>query len=231
MAALTSGTETPDFGHRRGGCCGCYAGWGGCYGGYGCHHGGYYGAYGWGGCYSFGCWGCWCSGSGGYGGYGGWGGCHGGGWGCAGGGYGCYASSIWSCTGCYGGWSGYSMPYAGMPYTQGVPVGPGGTVVPEQLPKPGKGEGTSTRGRLVVEVPEDATLYIDDQPMKTKAARRVFKTPPLDRTQTYYYILRAEVTRDGRPLSETVRVLIRPGQEAYATFPTLAPATVQTAQR
>jgi hypothetical protein len=36
MAALTTATDMPDFG-RRGGCCGCYGGygWGGCYGGYG----------------------------------------------------------------------------------------------------------------------------------------------------------------------------------------------------
>jgi uncharacterized protein (TIGR03000 family) len=82
----------------------------------------------------------------------------------------------------------------------------------------------------VVELPEDARLYIDDQQMKSQSGRRVFQTPPLDRGQTYYYILRAEVTRDGRTASETVRVIIRPGQEAYATFPTLAPAVTTTAQ-
>ncbi len=66
MAALTTGTDMPDwFGSRGGwGCCGCYGGyaWGG-YGGYG--WGGYahgWGGYGWGG-----------YGYGGYGGYGGWG--------------------------------------------------------------------------------------------------------------------------------------------------------------
>jgi uncharacterized protein (TIGR03000 family) len=69
MAALTTGTDMPDFG-RRWGCHGCWGCWGGCYG---C-----YGGYGWG---WGGCWGC-------YGGYG-WG-CWGGGWGCYGwgGGYG-----------------------------------------------------------------------------------------------------------------------------------------------
>ncbi len=66
MAALTTGTDMPDwFGSRGGwGCCGCYGGyaWGG-YGGYG--WGGYgrgWGGYGWGG-----------YGYGGDGGYGGWG--------------------------------------------------------------------------------------------------------------------------------------------------------------
>lgn len=59
MAALTTGTDIPDWG-RRGGCCGCWGGGWGCGGCYGCY-GGCYG--GWGGCY--GGWG---------GGYGGWGG-------------------------------------------------------------------------------------------------------------------------------------------------------------
>jgi uncharacterized protein (TIGR03000 family) len=74
MAALTTGTDMPDFG-RRGGCCGCWGGygrgWGGCYGCWG----------GWGGCYG-GWGGCWGGGYGGWGGgWAGWGGW--GGWGYA----------------------------------------------------------------------------------------------------------------------------------------------------
>ena len=67
MAALTTGTDMPDFG-RRGGCCGCYGGygwggWGGGYGGWGGGYGGWGGGYGgWGG--GYGGWG---------GGWGGWG--------------------------------------------------------------------------------------------------------------------------------------------------------------
>jgi uncharacterized protein (TIGR03000 family) len=91
-----------------------------------------------------------------------------------------------------------------------------------------KAEGTSeirmeasvpaNRARLIVEVPEDAKLYIDDQLMKTTSARRNFSTPDLEPGQTYYYMLRVEVTRDNTRHSETRRVLIRPGQEAKATF-------------
>ncbi len=63
MAALTTGTDMPDWGRRGWGCCGCYGGY--AWGGYG---------RGWGGGYGWGGWG------GGYGGWGGWGG-WGGGWG------------------------------------------------------------------------------------------------------------------------------------------------------
>jgi uncharacterized protein (TIGR03000 family) len=287
MAAITTGTATPDFGHRRGGCHGCFSSFGchgcsgggwGCSGGWGCngcsgiwtcsggwgHHGaGYHG--GWGGSACWGCYGCYggagwggpyagyghgtyveycagCYGGGGYcagcygfGGYcaGCYGGC-GGGWGCAG--WGCHGCAggavVCSCAGGYGGLSGYPMPHSGMvvptyPETPGVEkVGP--PDIKDKDKGKGKGKGdddeVSGRGRLVVELPEDARLYIDGQPMKTKSGRRVFQTPPLATGQSYYYILRAEVTREGRTQRESVRVIIRPGRESYATFPTLAPA-------
>jgi uncharacterized protein (TIGR03000 family) len=71
-------------------------------------------------------------------------------------------------------------------------------------------------------LPADAKLFIDDQPMKTAASKRTFNTPPLQRGQQYYYILRAQVVRDGKSQTETKRVLLRAGQEVRATFPELA---------
>jgi len=77
MMALTTGTDSVDFGHRnRGGChgggySGCSGGYGGCHGGHGRH-----------GCSGGGYGGC----SGAYGGYGGYGGCSGAYGGCYGGG-------------------------------------------------------------------------------------------------------------------------------------------------
>ena len=62
-----------------------------------------------------------------------------------------------------------------------------------------------------VEVPADAKLYIDDRLMKTSAAKRTFNTPTLEEGQLYYYILRAELTRDGQTYSETKRVIVRSG--------------------
>src|SRR5438034_258479 len=47
MMALSGGAETPDFGHRRGGCSGCSGSYGCSGGGYGCAGGmGYGGGYG-----------------------------------------------------------------------------------------------------------------------------------------------------------------------------------------
>ena len=88
---------------------------------------------------------------------------------------------------------------------------------PDKPEKPDKDE-VSARAKLVVEVPADAKLYIDDQPMKTTAEKREFRTPLLKKGETYYYEVRAEVVRDGKPISETKKVLIRAGEEATANF-------------
>jgi uncharacterized protein (TIGR03000 family) len=74
------------------------------------------------------------------------------------------------------------------------------------------------RARLIVQVPADASLFIDDQAMKTTSEVRNFTTPALKTGQTYYYMLRVEVVREGAKLSETRRVLIRAGEEVKASF-------------
>ena len=199
LAALTTGGDAPEWG-RGHGCHGCYGGCYGCYGG--CNgYGGCYGCYGYGGCFGGYGWGYACYG-GCYGGYG-YGGCFGG------------------CYGCYGG-------YAMSPY--GGAIVPG-TVVPPTVAPSTAGSGytsTATRApaapaRVIVDLPEDAKLFVDDQLMKTASAKRVFRTPDLDQGQTYFYILRAEVNRDGQTLSQSKRILVRAGEEVRATLDQLEP--------
>jgi uncharacterized protein (TIGR03000 family) len=230
MAALTSGGSTPDC-HFR---CGCHGGYGGCYGG--CYGGGCWG--GWGGCH--GCHGgCWGSGYGACYGtcYGGWGA---GVYGCVGSwGYGCWGSAY----ACYGSWahgpgyygSGYeTMTPGGLApiYNPGTPMPPAGETLPK--PKPDGKNGTSlapNRARLIVELPADARLYIDDRAMKTTSGRRTFHTPDLQAGQTYYYVLRAEVVRDGKPLREERRVILRAGDVVRTDFTSLAPAEATASAR
>lgn len=148
-----------------------------------------------------GCHGCW----GGCRGY--WGGCHG-----------CYGG--YSCHGC---WGGYGSWYGGCwGYGLGVPV-----IEENQKAKPKADEGEDmkeeeslapTKAKLIVDLPADARLFIDNQPMKTPAGRRIFTTPNLNRGQTYYYVLRAEVVREGQTVTRTKRVIVRPGQEIRANF-------------
>jgi uncharacterized protein (TIGR03000 family) len=218
MAALTSGGNAPElFFHH--GCHGGYGCCGGCYGGcYGSCYGGCYG--GWGGCW--GCHGC-CGGC--------WG-CHG----CWGGCYGCY--------GCYGGHS-YSdyAPSHGAPYVSGGLMAPGAAPDGDVLPKPkeekdkdkdkdnNKESMAPNRARLIVELPADAKLYVDDRPVQATSARRTFHTPEIELGQAYYYDLRAEVVRDGKPVTETRRVIVRAGAVIRTDFSALdTPVTTANAR-
>jgi uncharacterized protein (TIGR03000 family) len=219
MAALTGGGNAPElFFHH--GCHGCYGCCGGCYGGcYGSCYGGCYG-YGGGWGYGGGCWGCW----GGYGCNGCWGGC-----------YGCY--------GCYGGhgYSDYAPGGVGGTYAPGgvgAPgVAPGGDVLPRPKEEKDKDKDNNkesmapNRARLIVELPADAKLYVDDRPVKASSPRRTFHTPELELGQAYYYDLRAEVVRDGKPVTETRRVIVRAGAVIRADFSALdTPVTTAKAR-
>jgi uncharacterized protein (TIGR03000 family) len=92
----------------------------------------------------------------------------------------------------------------------------------ESLPTPKKDDGKKsevpTRARLIVEVPADARLYIDGQQMKTTSATRSFTTPTLEPGQLYYYEVKAEVIRDGKPVTQTKRVIIKAGEVARTRF-------------
>ncbi len=200
MAALTTGSATPAWGLL--GCHGCWGGCHGCYGGGGGCWGGCRGGFG----------GCWGGCRGGYGGYA-CNGCYGGGYACYGGYGGCYGWTGGGCYGCYGGWTGVSN-YAPTPRRPVDKLPP---------PKPAEEKKTSAdgRARVIVELPGDAKLYVDDQLMKSTAPPRVFKTPSLEQGETYYYMLRAEVVRDGNTRSERKRVLVQAGKEVRVSFPEL----------
>jgi uncharacterized protein (TIGR03000 family) len=158
----------------------------GCYGGYGCS--GCYGSYG---CYGYrGC----------YGGYGG-GGCYGG---CYGGGYG----------GCYGG--GYAAPPRGPAQTPRAPTPP--APAPPAPKKPEQESESEARAiapvTLMVRLPADAKLFIDDQPTTSTSATRIFVSPPLPGNREYFYTLSAEAVRNGQTLRQTRIVPVRAGTTA-----------------
>lgn len=216
MAALATGSSTPGW-HWGNGCQGgskgCHGGCNGCYGGgYGCYGSGY-------GCYG-GCSGC----------YGGCRGSYSGCWGCNGGCYGSYTSP-YQCHGCYGcygcfGCSGYT-PVPLVPSTPAAPSGPAEKI---PAPKPEEKKASASTAKLIVDMPADAQLYVDDQVMKTTSAQRVFNTPALEQGQTYFYMLRVEMMRDGKPQTETKRVLVRAGEVTRASFTNPDPVSTVSAR-
>jgi uncharacterized protein (TIGR03000 family) len=173
---------------HRGGGC---CGGGGCYGG-GCHGGGRRHGRRGGGCCGGGCYGG-CYGGVGYG----YGGCYGGGYG------GCYGSMG---GGCYG----------------GTPMMPGGTA-PEKLKKEPTEKKSSTQASpssatIVVSLPADAKLLIDNEATTSVGDSRVFVSPTLNPGREYHYTLKAQAVRDGKPVTVERVIAVRAGEITPASL-------------
>jgi uncharacterized protein (TIGR03000 family) len=232
MVAMAGGGDAIDLGRHRGGggCCGGGYGYSGCCGG-GCYGGGCYGG-GW--SYS-------CSG-GCYGGYGGWSGCCGGGRVYGGGGYGGYAYGSNYAPAYYAG-SNYAPVYYGGTAYPGVGTWqsgyydpsvsyPGGIRIIREgdaerrdekkeerkegvpPPKPEEGAAAPAPATILVSLPADAKVMIDDQATRSTSAERRFVTPPLPAGKEFHYTLTAVVDRDGQPAKASQEVTVRAGQES-----------------
>jgi uncharacterized protein (TIGR03000 family) len=131
---------------------------------------------------------------------------------------------------CWGGCSGW-YPGVGWQYgynAPSTPIGPMTPAAPAPQPKPEAKPDSEPDGmngalapggaRLIVEVPADALVFLDDRPMRTPGAVRSFDTPALEAGRTYYYAVRVQVMRDGKPIVDEKRVLIRAGEVARASF-------------
>jgi uncharacterized protein (TIGR03000 family) len=136
------------------------------------------------------------------------GGCCGGCWGCCGGCWGCWGG----CNGCYGCLGGYAVAYAP---SMAAPV-----YAAAPMTQPGQAE-------IIVQLPADARLYVDGQPVTLKSTARRIVTPRLENGQQYYYTLRAEATRDGKPVRAEKRVTFRAGDVARVNLDDLSGQTAE----
>jgi uncharacterized protein (TIGR03000 family) len=82
-------------------------------------------------------------------------------------------------------------------------------------------QATGTEATLVVTLPEDATLTIDEEATTSTSSNRVFVTPSLEEGKEYEYTLKAKVVRDGQTQVTTAKVTVRPGKtsEVELTLP------------
>jgi uncharacterized protein (TIGR03000 family) len=78
---------------------------------------------------------------------------------------------------------------------------------------------------LVVNLPANAELTIDEAETTSTSDRRVFETPALNVGFEYYYTLKAQVVVDGKTETVTQRVAVRPGETSTVEMPVPA-ATV-----
>jgi len=115
------------------------------------------------------------------------------------------------CHGCLG-----VSCYGGQPMpTEKVPVKP--TDKKTELYAP---------ANLIVTLPADAKLSIDEAITSSTGTVRSFVTPELERGKTYYYTLKAEITRDGKAEIISREVEVRAGEATRVMIEAPATATV-----
>lgn len=246
MMALTGSAETPEFGRKGGhgcsgayGCSGYVVGCSGAYGcsGYGCsssygcssgrHGGGLFGRHGCNGGGLFGKHrnrGCSSYCSGGY--------VCGGGYACSGA-YGVCSGAYGVCSGAYGAGHVVCSGAYGAGVIHGCAGGygcSGGVIIDapkappaeklKEMPKEKGKTGASLNqpATIVVELPADAKLLIDDAATRSTDTVRSFVTPELAPEKTFSYTLKAEIVRDGQTLTATQKVTVRAGEESRITL-------------
>jgi uncharacterized protein (TIGR03000 family) len=77
---------------------------------------------------------------------------------------------------------------------------------------------TSAPAVIVVSLPADATLRINDQLTTSTSESREFVTPDLSSASEYHYTLTAEIVRDGQKLTSSKQVAVTGGQETRVSL-------------
>lgn len=84
---------------------------------------------------------------------------------------------------------------------------------------------SANSARVVVKLPSDARLYVDNVLCNLTSGTRAFNTPALQPGRKYYYTLRTEMNRDGRTVNQSQRVIVTAGQRVNVNFAEQAAAT------
>lgn len=74
------------------------------------------------------------------------------------------------------------------------------------------------KATIVVSLPANAKLTIDDEATTSTSARRVFISPDLPAGKEFHYTLKAEVLVDGKPQVVAQVVAVKAGQETQVTL-------------
>jgi len=117
------------------------------------------------------------------------------------------------CFGCVGGTAPVTMPVSPAPAKPAEQIPPA-KEKKEEVSAPGS-------GRIMVELPADAKLFVDDRPTNSSERQRLFVTPELEGNRGHTYVLRAVVIRDGKVHTEVKQVDARPGETVKASFENL----------
>src|SRR5262249_34874236 len=89
------------------------------------------------------------------------------------------------------------------------------------------GDGDESMARVIFVVPEGARLHVDGKPVHQddRGAVRTYTTRALGQGKRYFYDVRVEVVREGKPVSEDRRIILRAGSQIRADFTKVGSAT------
>jgi uncharacterized protein (TIGR03000 family) len=108
--------------------------------------------------------------------------------------------------------------YAGAPIYGGTPAQGG----PERMPAPKSGKEDETSlpapATIVVTLPADARLRVDDYLTTSTSSTRMFRSPKLPPDRAFTYTLSGEIVRDGKPVVVTREVTVRAGEQTQVTL-------------
>ena len=154
--------------------------------------------------------------------------------------HGCSGSCYGSCYGCYGvsygsSWGppvgmppytlhGYNSPsaiygnvyYPNQPPVMTVPVAP--------MTKPSGSDAPPMGANLKFKVPADTKIYVDGKLAPGSGPERSFYTPPLEPGKKFFYEVKAELTVNGKTLTEEKKVIVEAGASLTEEFPKLVAA-------
>ncbi len=85
------------------------------------------------------------------------------------------------------------------------------------------------KARMILDVPEDARVYVNGTLTKTASNRRVYYSPRLEAGQSYFYEVRIEVEREGKTYTENKRVIVKAGDDHKESFADLGKRPSDTA--
>jgi uncharacterized protein (TIGR03000 family) len=152
-------------------------------------------------------------------------------YGCTGMGYGgCWGSATPGCMapGCVGGTM--AVPPTG---PKMEPVAPPKPMVPpadkkdDKKVSPEKEANLAAPATIVVTLPADATLSVDNYVTTSTSGTRVFSSPVLTPGRDYHYTLKAEIIRDGNKVSSSKEITVRAGEVTRETIELPRAAIVQ----
>jgi uncharacterized protein (TIGR03000 family) len=76
----------------------------------------------------------------------------------------------------------------------------------------------SAPATVIVSLPAEATLKVDDHLTTSTSATRVFVSPNLNVGQEFSYTLTGEIVREGKPVVVAKRITVRAGEETRVSL-------------